>query len=251
MDYRFTDAIADPVGEADALATEKLVRFAPTAWCYAPPPDAPPVTLLPCRKAGYVTFGSFNDLSKITDRTLALWSKILQGVPNSRLRLKGRGLDEGAVRTHLNERLTRAGIAAERVDLLERTADTRQHLALYGETDVALDTVPYHGTTTTCEALWMGVPVVSQAGDRHVSRVGASLLTAVGHTEWSAVNADEYVRIAINLGTNSEALASIRARLRAEVASSPLCDAKAQSKRFTEALRSCWVAWCECRLPTR
>jgi predicted O-linked N-acetylglucosamine transferase (SPINDLY family) len=250
MDYRFTDAIADPVGEADALATEKLVRFAPTAWCYAPPPEAPPVTPLPCLKAGYVTFGSFNDLSKITDRALALWSRILQGVPNSRLRLKGRGLGEGAVRTHVNERLTRAGIAAKRVDLLERTADTQQHLALYGEIDVALDTFPYHGTTTTCEALWMGVPVVSQAGNRHVSRVGASLLTAVGHPEWSAANADEYVRIVNDLAGNVEKLAVTRVRLRDEVAASSLCDARSQSQRFSEALRACWAAWCGRRTTT-
>jgi protein O-GlcNAc transferase len=164
IDYRFTDAIADPVGEADAFATEKLVRFAPTAWCYAPPPGAPPVTPLPCRRVGYVTFGSFNDLSKVTDRMLALWSKILQGVTHSRLRLKGRGLSEEAIRSHLSQRFADVGVAAERVDFLERTADTQQHLALYGDVDIALDTFPYHGTTTTCEALWMGVPVVSHMG---------------------------------------------------------------------------------------
>jgi protein O-GlcNAc transferase len=245
MDYRFTDVIADPVGDADAYATEKLIRFAPTAWCYAPPADAPPVTSSPCLINGYVTFGCCNDLSKVTDRTIGFWSRILQGVPNARLRLKGRGLREGPVRVQMYDRLTRAGIDAGRVDLLERTADTRQHLAFYGDVDIALDTFPYHGTTTTCEALWMGVSVVSLVGDRHVSRVGASLLTTLGHPEWIAPNADEYVRTATGLASDGEKLAATRARLREELAGSALCDAKAQSQRFAEALRACWVRWCE------
>jgi predicted O-linked N-acetylglucosamine transferase (SPINDLY family) len=245
MDYRFTDAVADPPGEADGFATETLIRFAPTAWCYAAPADAPVVVPPPCRERGYVTFGSFNDPGKITDRMLALWSRILRELPAARLRLKGRGLDESAVRTAFCLRLARAGLPGERVDLCERLAETRAHLEQYGEVDIALDPFPYHGTTTTCEALWMGVPVVTRVGDRHVSRVGASLVAAVGHGEWLAAGEDEYVRIATDLAKNGDQLLDLRRQLRGQVAASRLCDSVGQSARFAAALRACWTAACD------
>ena len=245
MDYRFTDPVTDPAGEADAFATETLVRFAPTAWCYAPPADAPPVAPSPCQKLGYVTFGCFNDPSKISDRTLTLWSRILRAVPNGRLHLKGRGLGERTVRHAFVRRLEQLGLPGDRVTLLERTLETREHLALYADVDIALDTFPYHGTTTTCEALWMGVPVVSLTGDRHVSRVGMSLLTTIGHPEWAASTEDDYVRVATHLAADPGRVGGARQRLRAEVAASSLCDAAAQSARFGAALRACWVSWCE------
>lgn len=245
IDYRFTDAIADPVGDADAFATETLVRFAPTAWTYQPPQDAPDVAPLPAQARGCVTFGSFNDLAKITDTMLATWSRVLAAVPASRLKLKGRGLSAGGVREALEERLARAGIELARVELLERTPDTVSHLALYHDVDIALDTFPYHGTTTTCEALWMGVPVVTLVGDRHMSRVGASLLTAIGHPEWCANERDGYVRIATELAGDIARLAAIRAGLRAELHASPLLDFTGQAACFGAALRECWAAWCE------
>jgi protein O-GlcNAc transferase len=244
IDYRFTDAIADPPGEADTFATEKLIRFAPTAWCYRAPAAAPEVSESPCRRNGHVTFGCFNDLGKISDRTLALWSRIFARVPQARLLLKGRGLGAGPVRTALIDRMEPAGIPAERVELIERTADTRTHLELYARIDVALDTFPYHGTTTTCEALWMGVPVVSLAGDRHVSRVGASLLTAVGRAEWIARNDEDYVRIAAELAEQCGRATDARRQLQRSVANSILCDEPGQAGRFARALREGWRAWC-------
>ncbi|MCX6951156.1 MAG: hypothetical protein NTV51_03080, partial [Verrucomicrobia bacterium] len=244
MDYRFTDAVADPVGEADAFATEKLVRFAPTAWSYAPLAGAPEPAPPPCLARGHVTFGCFNNLAKLTDRVLVLWGRVLQAVPGARLRLKGRGLGEPAMRARYFERFGRLGLPTDRVDLLERTAGTEAHLAMYQDVDIALDTFPYHGTTTTCEALWMGVPVVSLVGDRHMSRVGASLLTAVGRAEWLAQNADDYVRIATGLAGDPARLAAERSGLRAALAASPLLDHAGQAARFGAALRQCWAAWC-------
>ncbi len=248
IDYRLTDAIADPEGEADAFATEQLVRLGPTAWTYQPPADAPEVTPPPCLANGYVTFGSFNDLAKITDSTLTVWGRVLAGVPGSRLRLKGRGLSEAPLRAALTQRLVRAGIAAGRVEFLERTPDTVSHLAQYQTVDIALDTFPYHGTTTTCEALWMGVPVISLMGDRHVARVGGSLLTAAAHAEWSTKSVDEYVQAASTLASDAGRLSEVRRGLRDDLKRGPLLDHQAQSRRFGSALRTCWAHWCERRV---
>ncbi|RXK53027.1 tetratricopeptide repeat protein [Oleiharenicola lentus] len=268
MHYRFTDAIVDPVGPADALATEKLVRFAPTAWAYQPPPVTPEVnvrnTNIPTgapddgsqpnvrnTNIGPVTFGSFNNVAKVTDATLALWARVLAAVPGSRLLLKGRGFGDEAVRQRYFERFAAAGLPVQRIEFLERTAKTDDHLALYGRVDISLDTFPYHGTTTTCEALWMGVPVVTLMGDRHVARVSGSLLTAIGRGEWVAQTPEDYLRIATELAADPLKLAAIRAGLREEVRNSPLGDHAGQSARFAAALRECWMAWCASQNSTR
>ncbi len=247
--YRLTDAIADPVGDADAFATEQLVRFAPTAWCYQPPANAPLVALLPALAApdAPITFGCFNNLGKISDTTLRCWSRLLATVPDSRLLLKGRGMGCAETRERWHARLAACGLPRERVELIERTERTSDHLALYHRVDVSLDTFPYNGTTTTCEALWMGVPVVTLRGDRHLARVSASLLTAVGHPEWIAASEDDYVTLAAGLVRDRAALARTRSALRAEVSASDLLDHAAQSARFAAALRQCWTAWCETR----
>ncbi len=262
MHYRFTDAIADPAGDADLFATEKLVRFAPTAWAYEAPATAPATGPLPCLAGGPsadvrntnispsarpVTFGCFNNVAKISDTTLELWGRVLAAVPDSRLLLKGRGFASEEMRQRYLARFYAAGIPAERVELVERTATTEDHLALYQRVDISLDTFPYHGTTTTCEALWMGVPVVTLMGDRHVARVSGSLLTAIGRPEWVAATANDYVRIAAQLASDRGALATIRAGLRDQVSNSALGDHAGQSARFASALRDCWQAWCASR----
>lgn len=244
MDYRLTDAWADPPGLADAFATEKLLRFAPTAWAYEPPGDAPDVAPSPCLRHGHVTFGAFNNLAKISDRVLSLWARVLHAVPGARLRLKGRGLETPEVAARYWERLRRCELPVERVEFVGRTAETNEHLALYGDVDIALDTFPYHGTTTTCEALWMGVPVVSLIGTHHMSRVGASLLNAAGHPEWAVMDEDTYVRIATELAGDPDHLGSVRAALRDELRRGPLLDHEAQSARFGAALLDCWKTWC-------
>lgn len=245
MDYRFTDAIADPVGEADGFATEQLVRFAPTAWTYAPPPDAPPVHPTPCLERARVTFGCFNTPAKITDSAIALWAQVLAAVPGARLRLKGAGFGDPANRARFAERFAPHGVAAERLEFVERTASTAAHLACYHDIDIALDTAPYNGTTTTCEALWMGVPVISLAGDRHMARVGASLLAAAGHPEWTAASPEDYVARAAELAGDPARLATLRAGLRADLARGPLLDHAGQAGLFGAALRRIWGDWCE------
>ncbi len=244
IDYRFTDALADPIGEADAFATEMLVRFAPTAWSYSPPGDAPDVAPLPALNSGVVTFGCFNDLAKITDSALMAWGRVLAAVPGARLRLKGAGLGETATRARMERRMADAGIALERVELLERTPDVRSHLALYHGIDIALDAFPYNGTTTTCEALWMGVPVVTLRGDRHVARVGASLTTAIGRSDWIAEDVDGYVQLAAAWARRLPELAALRAGLRDNMVRSSLLDHAGQAERLGAALRGCWTKWC-------
>lgn len=244
MDYRFTDATADPEGEADRFATEELVRFAPTAWTYTPPVDAPPVSPSPATSSAPFTFGCFSNPSKISDPLLALWRSVLDAVPESRLVLKGRGFQAPELRDHFRARLTRAGLPVDRIAFIERTPTTASHLALYRHIDVALDTFPYHGTTTTCESLWMGVPVVTIAGDRHAARVGVSLLQAAGHPEWIAQSADAYGQIAAELAGDLPRLDAIRRGLRIEMQQSALLDHVGQAARFCAALRKCWGDWC-------
>lgn len=240
MDFRLTDGIADPEGDSDAFHTEKLVRFSSCAWTYSPAPDAPEPAPAPCLAGEPFTFGSFNSLSKVNDATLRLWAEVLRAVPGSRLLLKTFAIDEPLLR----RRAEAAGIPKDQFLVLPGGGTTVEHLGAYSRLDVALDPFPYHGTTTTCEALWMGVPVVSLKGDRHSARVGASLLAAVGHSEWTAADPAAYVRVAAELASDRARLAATRARLREEMRASVLLDHVAQSRRFSAALRACWQSHC-------
>lgn len=240
--HRFVDEITDPTGEADAFATEKLIRFSPCAWTYEAPDDAPSPAMP--EKGSPVTFGSFNNFLKVTDETLSVWSKILSQVPDSRLLIKSVYLEDSEVRKNVVERLSAVGIPQERVEISGFLAATQDHLATYNRVDVALDTFPYNGTTTTCEALWMGVPVVSLIGDRHAARVGLSLLTAIGHAEWASENEADYIEKAVALANDGTRRGALRESLRGEVAGSILCDHAGQAARFETALRQLWTEWC-------
>jgi predicted O-linked N-acetylglucosamine transferase (SPINDLY family) len=244
MGYRFVDEIVDPKGESDAYATERLVRFAPAAWSYLPPSEAPSIDELPARDGEGVVFGCFNSPGKITDAMLSAWGRLLQSVPGSQLLLKGPGFSTDGIRNSWTRRLSSCGIETDRVELLERAPGTREHLAQYHRVDIALDTFPYNGTTTTCEALWMGVPVVSLMGDRHAARVGGSLLTALGRTEWIAASPEEYIAVAARLAAKTADLRRNRKRLRTEMKESVLLDHAGQAIRFGDAIRSCWAEWC-------
>jgi predicted O-linked N-acetylglucosamine transferase (SPINDLY family) len=241
MDYRFTDAVADPEPEADRFASERLVRFSCTAWAYEPPADAPePSGAPPSASGDPVTFGSFNHPGKITDAGLRIWAGILASVEGSRLFLKGPGVD----RPDFIARLEAAGIPRARALLSRPLPAGPDHLRAYHRVDIALDAFPYNGTTTTCEALWMGVPVVTLAGDRHSSRVGASLLTAIGRPEWIARTASEYAAVAVGLARDRPRLAEARSGLRSAMQRSDLLAHSVQARRFGDALRQCWAAWC-------
>jgi len=240
--HRLVDEITDPSGNADAFATEKLIRFSPCAWTYEAPADAPSPAM-PDEKAP-ITFGSFNNFLKVTDDTLAVWAKILTRVPDSLLFIKSVYLDDPEVRKNVLERIVAAGIAEDRVEISGFFAATQDHLSAYNRVDLALDTFPYNGTTTTCEALWMGVPVVSLIGDSHAARVGLSLLTAVGHAEWAPENEDAYIEKAVALAQDRTLRSKLRELLQGEVAESILCDHAGQATLFEAALRHAWSEWC-------
>lgn len=242
MDVRFTDAVADPVGVADAFATERLVRFSRCAWTYRPPVDSPEVLPPPAAQGQPVTFACFNSPTKFSDDVLRVWALILAQVPHSRLVLKGRDFDEPDVCSQVLTRMRTCGIEPSRVDLLPRTPTVRDHLMHYQGVDVVLDPFPYHGTTTTCEALWMGRPVVSLMGNRHSSRVGASLLHAVGRPEWVAGTEADYVSIACRLAFSPAALVEVSSGLRAQMRQSVLLDHAGQSARFWGAINEAWQA---------
>ncbi len=211
IDYRMTDSASDPPGECESHYTEKLVRLPRCAWCYRPMAHAPAVSSLPARRNGYITFGSFNHFSKVNANVTAAWAQILGRVPNARLLLKANGLGEASIQERVRATFQSAGIACDRIIMAGREPTAPEHLGRYGEIDIALDTFPYNGTTTTCEALWMGVPVVALAGAEHRSRVGVSLLSALGLERLIGKGIDDYVRIAAELAGSLNELAELRA----------------------------------------
>lgn len=237
IDHRLVDAITDPPG-TEAFATERLARIAPCFVCFSP---LDPLQPRP-REPGPTTFASLNHSVKVTDAAIGLWARVLQTLPGSRLLLKARGLRGQSAQNRMSERCARAGINPGRLTVLGDTPTVAEHLEVYRQIDVLLDTFPYNGTTTTCESLLMGVPVVTLLGEpgRHAGRVGASLLSAAGLPELVAHNPDDYVRIAAELGTDSNRLKNLRESLPERVRHSALCDASAFGARFGGALRRLW-----------
>lgn len=243
IDYRIVDSLTDPrTPEVDSRATERLLRLDPCFLCYRPLENAP----APSRDTAFPgpVFGSFNAARKINPRLIALWSRLMLAVPDSRLILKSFDFAAKGAIDRIAGDFKANGIAAERLTFMTATPSLADHLALYARMDVALDAFPYHGTTTTCEALWMGVPVVSLAGNTHAGRVGVSLLTNAGAPELIAATEDDYIRLAIELVNNPARLAEYRRTLRDKLAASPLRDAPAFAARFGDALRSMWHTYC-------
>ena len=239
--WRVVDSITDGP-ESDALCTERLLRIDPCFLCYSPPKNAPE----PAMPAidGPIIFGSFNLAAKITPRSVALWAGALNAVPNSRLLLKCKAIADPGSREFFLERLASNGIPSERVDIVAYTKGLQDHWNLYSRVHVALDTTPYNGTTTTCEALWMGVPLVTIEGDRHAARVSTSILHAAGHKEWVANSPEDFAAIASRLATDRDRLQALRFGLRSELQASVLCDQVAYADRFHAALREAWRSWC-------
>jgi len=232
--YRLVDAITDPPGEADAHYSERLIRLDRGFLCYAPLDEAPDPVMRP---EGPVRFGSFNNPAKLSPATLELWVKVLEEVDGSELVLKGRSFADPQMRQTLLNRFGKRGIALDRIVLLEHMADPERHMAAYSEVDIGLDPFPYNGTTTTCEALWMGVPVVTMLGTRHSARVGASLLTRVGLDSLIARDEQDYVRLAADLARDYRRRAGLRGKLRAMMRNSPLCDGPGFTRCLEEAYR--------------
>jgi predicted O-linked N-acetylglucosamine transferase (SPINDLY family) len=241
MDYRLTDAVADPPGRTERYHAEKLIRLPHGFLCYAPPRESPEVAEPAKIQAGRLMFACFNNLAKITSPMIALWAELLRGLPGARLLLKNYGLSAESARHELRARFLKNGIGAERLDLLPADRSIAQHLAQYRQVDIALDVFPYNGRSTTCEALWMGVPVVTLAGTTHVSRVSASILTSVGLPELIANTPGEYMEIATRLAVDVEKRRALRGGMRARMRSSPLLDAQGFSRALEAAYREMWA----------
>lgn len=245
IDYRIADAWTDPVEEENCYSSEGIWRLPESFLCYAASESAPDPQDPPSLERPYVTFGSFNSRAKLSDECVALWCRILKENSESRLVLKSLiGVGDEAARDSLRQRFEAHGIEAHRVDVLKPITEVGGHFAAYHDVDIALDPFPYHGTTTTCEALWMGVPVVTLAGDRHASRVGVSLLNNVGLGELIAHSPQEYVRIANALAASPGRLAGLRASLRERMSSSRLMDRRAMGAALGEAFREMWRRYC-------
>lgn len=247
--WRISDGHGDPAG-AEARYTEQLWRLPEVFCCYRPMVRLPAlrhsadyaVHPTPALQHGQITFGCCNNYAKITDDMIALWSQLLHRVAGARLLLELAGIQHGQARTALQARFARHGIAAARLQLEER--DPRWQYLRYHQIDIALDPFPANGGTSSCDVLWMGVPLVTLAGTRFVSRMGVSLLHAVGHPEWVAQDQADYLDIAARLAADIPALNAIRLALRAEMEASRLMDEAGFTRQFEAALRGMWQAWC-------
>lgn len=244
IDYRITDEFADPPGQTEQYHSEKLWRLQHSFLCFRPPEDSPKVSELPCLKGEPFTFGSFNNCAKISRQCLEMWAEILKRVPHSRLAIKNKALSETEARERLIRDLAELGIPQSRIYMAGLIDNLSGHLTAYNIVDVALDSWPYHGTTTTLEAIWMGVPVVSLIGDTHVSRVGLSLLRAVGAEDLASRTPQDYVKVAVSLSQNHAALALRRAGMRRQLEASPLMDEQGFTRRLESAFRGFWQTWC-------
>ena len=242
IDYRIVDTITDPAG-AEAFCSERLIRLPRCFLSYQPHPEGGPVMPPPARQSGQVTFGSFNKLAKVTQEVIALWAQVLHAVRGSRLFLKAPALADLAPRRRVLTAFAAQGIDPGRIRLEPHTPSPG-HLPCYGEIDIALDPVPYNGAVTSCETIWMGVPLVSLRGDRHVARVGASLLTAINLPELIAETPEDYVGIAAGLGGNLDRLAELRAGMRERMRASALCDGVGFARAIENAYRTVWRQWC-------
>jgi predicted O-linked N-acetylglucosamine transferase (SPINDLY family) len=238
MDYLIADRHVVPQG-SEPYYREQVLRMPDGYLCYDPPAAAPPVGPLPSSTKGFATFGSFNNLAKITPEVVAVWAQILRRAPNSRLVLKYQGLGDPTVKRRYLELFAMHNVEPKRLELLPSSSYT-EYLATYHEVDVALDPFPFSGSATTCDALWMGVPVVTCPGATFASRHSLSHLSNVGLTETIACDLDQYVEWAVSLVTDLPRLAALRAGLRQRMAASPLCDGKRFAAHWTSMLHHVW-----------
>ena len=238
MDYRLTDGHMDPPGQTEHLNTERLIRIDPSCWCYTPEPGAPDVSEPPSPKNGYITFGSLNKIVKVSEPCARVWARVLEAVPKSRLLLAVAGDAAPVVR----ERLAWMGLPLDRVDILDKAGGSKQYLERFGRIDIAVDTFPFNGITTTCDGLWMGVPCVSVAGQTSVSRAGKSILHAASLHDLCADTPDEFVRIAAELAGATDRLCDLRVNMRDRLLASPLMDHRRFARKLETEYRAMWRA---------
>ncbi|WP_431857359.1 tetratricopeptide repeat protein [Azospirillum sp.] len=243
IDYRFTDAVADPPDAHDQWYTERLCRLPRGFLVFQPVISAEVNEVPPVLTSGHITFGSFNNISKVSPDVVRVWAEILRRVPTARLVLKGRQLGDAFTRDRYVRMFADAGVAAGRVELLPRIDPVTNHLRAYDRIDIGLDPFPYNGTTTTCEALWMGVPVVTRTGVGHVARVGASLLTQCGLTDLIADDEAGYIERAVALAADTARVADLRRNMRARLEKSSLTDYAGFARSVEAAYRTMWHDW--------
>jgi protein O-GlcNAc transferase len=241
MDYRLTDAHADPPGTTDAFYTEKLVRLPDRFFCYRPPEAAPEVNELPALASGRVTLGWLNFLAKTTPEAIQMWSRLLCAVPNAQLVVLA--YRPGVFEERVLDAMSASGVDPARVEIVNwRPPDA--YLRLHHRIDIALDSFPFNGHTTICNALWMGVPSVVRQGSSYASRFGGSALMNLGLEDLIARSDEEYIEIVTRLAGDLTKLAELRRGLRARVAASPLVDAKSFTRHVEQAYRQMWHQWC-------
>ncbi len=243
IDYLLAEPYSVPAAEQDRF-TERIWYLPDTRLCFTPPTEQVPVAPLPALRNGHITFGCFQNLTKINDTVLAAWAEILTRLPTARLRLQNRQFNSEGLRTSLLHRLASVGIDAGRVTLYGQMP-RHDYLAAHAEVDILLDTFPYPGGTTSCEALWMGVPTLTLAGSTLLERQGASMMTCAGLADWVASDVREYISRAFGHATNLDTLSRLRAILREQALASPLFDAP----RFAANLEAAWRGmWHESRV---
>lgn len=250
IDYRISDSFADPDTTCQ-MQIEELVRLPECFLCYTPSSEAGPVCPTPALSNGFITFGSFNNLAKITPKVLKVWAMILSAVPNSRLIVKCKPFCCDSIRHRFLTILEKHGVEPLRVDLLPLILLNHDHMQAYSLMDISLDTFPYAGTTTTCESLYMGVPCITLAGSVHAHNVGVSILNNVGLAHLVAKTEDEYVGMAVKLASDVSALSELRMSLRELMLKSPLCDGPKFTKQLESLYRSMWHRYCKGDVPAQ
>jgi predicted O-linked N-acetylglucosamine transferase (SPINDLY family) len=247
IDYRLSDPFLDPPGMDESIYFERTARLPHTYWCYPKSPEAALPNALPALKVGHVSFGCLNNYAKVTGPTLQMWRELLHAVRGSTLTLF---CPDAGARERTRRQFAEANLDPERLRFV-RLSPLAQYFRTYHHIDIALDPFPYCGGTTTCDALYMGVPVITRTGQTAVSRGGLSILSNMGLGELISNNPEDYVRIAADLAGDLPRLAQLRATLRQRMASSPLMDAPQFSRDVESAYRRMWKTWCGVPVPSR
>ncbi len=242
IDYHITDCITDS-DESNKYYSEELIRIDGCFLCYTPPSNTPDISVTPAVENNYITFGSFNNLAKINREIVELWSKVLHNVPQSKLIIKNPSLTDKETASYYYNLFDKQGISKDSISLIGHTETVYDHLVKYNLIDIALDTFPYNGTTTTCEALYMGVPVITLQGDAHISRVSSSLLLNSDLSDLIANSKDDYVSIAKNLTNDIDSLNSLRSGLRDKFSNSIVCDAARHTNHIENIYKDIWEKW--------